>query len=162
MTHLDIKSRPTWDEVWMDAAHNIARRSLCDRSEVGCVIVAEDQTVLSMSYNGPPPGFSTRGQGCSSWCPRGAGEVALDTTYGTCPSAHAEQNGIARLDRSRVRGATAYITRTPCPNCAKLLAASGIARVVFPVLEKDSHLDPDDTQTYLRKCGVIVQEWHIA
>src|SRR5258707_14422793 len=46
---------------------------------------------------------------------------------------HAEQNAIADAARrgSSVDGCTAYVTHYPCINCAKILAASGIAEVKY-------------------------------
>ena len=46
---------------------------------------------------------------------------------------HAEQNAISDAARRGVSlsGCTAYITHFPCVNCAKLLAASGIAKVKY-------------------------------
>lgn len=151
-------SRPSWDTVWFGMSELIAQRSLCSRAQVGCVIVAADQTVLSCSYNGPPPGYNVSGT-CTSWCPRARGEGSLGNVYDNCPSAHAEANGVARLDRSRVRGATAYVNRSVCLQCAKLLAASGVARVVHRVSAEDVHRDPDGVERYLQACGLIVERW---
>jgi dCMP deaminase len=46
---------------------------------------------------------------------------------------HAEQNAIADAARrgSSVEGCTAYVTHFPCINCAKILAAAGIAEVRY-------------------------------
>lgn len=151
--------RPAWDQVWLEAAQNIARRSLCSRAQVGAVIVANDQTVLSMSYNGPPPGFVVSGT-CDSWCPRARGEGGTGNGYDNCPSAHAEANGVARLDRSRVKGATVYVNRSMCLQCAKLVAAAGVSRVVHQVTEDDLHRDPEGVEKFLRECGVQVERWN--
>lgn len=142
----------------MSMADNISRRSLCSRAQVGCVIVASDQTVLSASYNGPPPGYEVSGT-CDLWCPRARGEGALNNMYDNCPSAHAEANGVARLDRSRVRGATVYVNRSMCLQCAKLVAAAGVTRVVHRVTEDDMHRDPQGVENFLRDCGLDVMRW---
>lgn len=46
---------------------------------------------------------------------------------------HAEQNAISDAARRGVSldGATAYITHYPCINCAKIMAAAGIAEVKY-------------------------------
>jgi len=46
---------------------------------------------------------------------------------------HAEQNALADAARrgSSVEGCVAYLTHYPCLNCAKLLAAAGIAEIRF-------------------------------
>ena len=46
---------------------------------------------------------------------------------------HAESNAITKLAKSTQSclGATAYITLSPCIDCAKLIIQSGISRVVY-------------------------------
>lgn len=151
--------RPTWDEVWMRMADTMAERSKCTRAQVGCVIVSKDQTVLSASYNGPPPNYPADGS-CSSWCPRARGEGGLGSTYDNCPSVHAEANGVSRADHSRIHGATAYVNRASCVTCAKLLAAAGITRLVHRVEDVDMHRNPEATEDFLQLCGVEVVRWN--
>jgi len=68
-------TRPTWDITWLAAAHGVALRSLCTRDKVGAVIVAEDNTPLMSSYNGPPAGFIHNDLPCIDWCPRSRGDT---------------------------------------------------------------------------------------
>jgi dCMP deaminase len=150
--------RPDWDEIWMQFADTIALRSKCSRAQVGCVIVDKDQNVLSASYNGPPSNFPAEGS-CLDWCPRGRGEGGTGPGYDNCPSVHAEVNGIARVDRSRTVGATAYVTRASCYSCAKALAAAGIVKLVHRVDEIDMHRNPEETEKFLRECGIEVERW---
>jgi dCMP deaminase len=46
---------------------------------------------------------------------------------------HAEQNAVADAARrgSSVEGCIAYVTHYPCINCAKILAAAGIAEIKY-------------------------------
>lgn len=155
---LTSDTRPTWDEVWMSFADSIARRSKCTRAQVGCVIVSSTQSVLSASYNGPPPNYPADGP-CSLWCPRAQGLGGLGSVYDNCPASHAEQNGIARADHSMMIGATAYVSRASCITCAKALAASGVIRLVHRVEEIDQHRNPEATEDFLRKCGLTVERW---
>lgn len=151
-------SRPDWDEIWMAVSDTIALRSKCSRAQVGCVIVDKDQNVLSASYNGPPSNYTAEGS-CIDWCPRGRGEGGLGASYDNCPTVHAEINSIARVDRSRTIGATAYVTRASCYSCAKALAAAGIVKLVHRVDEIDMHRNPEDTEVFLRECGITVERW---
>jgi dCMP deaminase len=151
-------TRPNWDEVWMQFADTIALRSKCSRAQVGCVIVDKDQNVLSASYNGPPSKYIADGP-CTNWCPRGRGEGGLGSTYDNCPSVHSEVNAIARVDRSRTVGATAYVTRACCIGCAKALAAAGIVRVIHRVDTIDLHRNPDETEKFLKECDINVERW---
>lgn len=152
-------TRPSWDEVWMRMAQIMGERSKCSRAQVGCVIVSADQSVLSASYNGPPPNYPAEGS-CSNWCPRAQGKGDLGSTYDNCPSAHAETNGIARADHSRIIGATAYVNRASCIGCAKALAAAGVVRLVHIVGDNDMHRNPEATEDFLRQCGVQVVRWN--
>jgi deoxycytidylate deaminase len=70
-----MTGRPTWDMTWMSAAHGVARRSLCTRDKVGAVIVAEDNTPLISTYNGPPSGYEHNDRPCIEWCPRSRGDT---------------------------------------------------------------------------------------
>ena len=45
---------------------------------------------------------------------------------------HAEANALLYCDREDLIGATIYITRPPCFDCQKLIAAAGIEAVVWP------------------------------
>ncbi len=53
---------------------------------------------------------------------------------------HAEQNAITNAAKLGIplEGTTMYITHSPCKNCAKLIAQSGIKRVVYNDEYKDS------------------------
>lgn len=138
--------RPTWDEVYMEFAEIMKRRSRCSRDQVGCVIVTADNRVAAASYNGPPPGATESGKRpvpptgrCNEWCPRATNPVR-DPAYADCYSNHAESNAIARADFTDIKGGTVYVTSTPCVSCAKNVAACGVGRVVFrvdPLLPRD-------------------------
>lgn len=164
-------TRPNWDEIWAQMAEVIGQRSRCDKAKVGCVIVANDQTVVSCSYNGPPPGYDPQtnrnngsdssdnsDSGCSDWCRRMQQSV-VSANYDTCPSSHAEANGICRADRSRTAGAVAYISGACCMTCAKLLASAGVVRVVHKVSPSDNHRNPETVEQFLRDCGVECQRY---
>ena len=50
-------TRPSWDDVWMETARVLARRSADERNQVGAVIVTTDNTqVLAVGYNGDHKG----------------------------------------------------------------------------------------------------------
>jgi dCMP deaminase len=67
---------------------------------------------------------------------------------------HAEQNAVADAARrgSSVEGCVAYVTHYPCINCAKILAAAGIAKIKYRV---DYHNDPL-VQPLLADAGVTI------
>lgn len=131
------KARPDWDEYFLLIAEAVALRADCTRRKVGAVIVDQYHRIVATGYNGAYPG----GPSClAGQCPRGRmshEEVALGSSYdsgpGSCVALHAEQNAVmyASMDQ-RVRG-TIYSTEEPCDGCWRMLAGSGVQRVVWPV-----------------------------
>ena len=129
--------RPGWDDWALEIALAVATRADCTRRQVGAVILDQDWRVLSVGYNGAPsgaPGCLTMGA-----CPRGrqnAAQVApgssYDTGAGSCIAVHAEANAIMYADPIRRRGGLLAITDEPCDGCRRLIAGSGVARVVWP------------------------------
>lgn len=150
-----MSARPTWDDTWMAVADVLARRSLCERAQVGAVIVGADNQVISATYNGPPPGLPVTGL-CGVWCERSqSGDTA--PSYDSCPSNHAEANAIARSDWSRMYGGTIYVTTFVCMNCAKLIAATGISRVVHRYDPDALYRNPADVALFLVRNGIHVE-----
>ena len=64
---------------------------------------------------------------------------------------HAEANAILKVASSTqsCKGATLYITLSPCKECSKLIHQSGIVRVVYSKAYKDS-----SGLEFLKKAGV--------
>lgn len=162
-------SRPEWDEVWMSFAKSIGRRSKCTRGDIGCVLVSQDNQVISASYVGPPPSFrpaviaDIRSDGettsCLMWCPRSQLGHVPEEGYVDCVSSHAEMNAVARADFSRLADATAYVNGAVCYHCAKLLSAACVKRVVMVVHDTDAHRNPSRTLEYFKMNGVEVDQW---
>lgn len=113
--------RPSWDEYFMATAVLISSRSNCERLHVGCVIVTGGERknrIVTAGYNGFLPGTPH-----VSRLRDGHEEATV----------HAEQNAVADAARrgSPVEGCVAYVTHFPCINCAKILAAAGIAEIRY-------------------------------
>jgi len=113
--------RPSWDEYFMATAVLMSTRSPCERLHVGCVIVSgggRKNRLIAAGYNGFLPGAPH------------VSRVREDHEQATV---HAEQNAIADAARrgSSVEGCMAYVTHFPCINCAKILAAAGIAEIRY-------------------------------
>lgn len=151
-------SRPTWDDVWMETALIVAYRSLCVRAQVGAVIVTADNRVQAVSFNGAPDRFDVSGEPCTSWCARATtGDTSSD--YSRCAAVHAEANALMRSDWSQIQGGTIYSSGAVCANCAKLIIASGLDRVVHRVLTTDTHRDPSAVEAQIRSSGIEVVRW---
>jgi len=124
-----MKSRPDWDEYFMEIAEVVAKRSTCLRRQIGAVIV-KDKRILATGYNGAPTGLPH----CPDLgCLRDEIGVPSGTRHEVCRALHSEQNAIiqAALYGVATRGATLYCTHQPCSLCAKMIINAGIGRVVF-------------------------------
>ncbi len=110
-------SRPTWNEVWMEMACLISKRSYDPRHQVGAVIVTEDNTqVLAVGYNGNHTG--------------GPNEVE-STVPGESGMLHAEINALLKTDYNNPKKKILYVTLSPCKMCAKAIVNAGISKVVY-------------------------------
>jgi dCMP deaminase len=123
-------TRVSWDRYFMNLAIQAATRSTCPRKHVGAVVV-RDRTVLSTGYNG-----SMRG---SEHCTDAGCLMENDHCVRTV---HAEANAIAQAARHGIRldSAQIYVTASPCFNCFKLIANSGIDSVVFGEFYRDDRV----------------------
>lgn len=114
------RTRPGWDEYFLEVLNAVARRATCDRGRSGAVI-AYQQQIIATGYVGSPPGFPH----CD--------DVGHELVDGRCVrTVHAEQNALASAARRgiAVLDGTLYSTMVPCRTCAMLIITAGIERVV--------------------------------
>lgn len=132
--------RPSWDDVWIQTANVISKRSYDPRFQVGAVVVSNDNTqVLAVGYNGNYSG--------------GPNEVE-STAPGESGMIHAEINALLKLDYNNPKTKILYVTLSPCRQCAKAIVNSGIAEVVYDTQYRDtSSLD------ILKSAGVKVRKY---
>jgi dCMP deaminase len=152
-------TRSSWDETWLNVADVVARRSLCVRDQVGAVIVNVSNRIVATGYNGPPRGFTHSNLPCRAWCQRAAltnRDEKLNSDYTDCPSSHAELNGLSVCDRSAREGGTIYVTSDVCFGCAKVIANSGLRRVVVRRRERGTHRNPERSYELLTNCELEV------
>lgn len=149
--------RPTWDQTRLQQAQIIAKRSLCSRAQVGAVITDVRNRICGEGYNGPPEGFPHHGMPCNIWCSRPhSNDPSPD--YTDCPSLHAEANALLAADIMRIHGGTIYVTSHVCYGCAKLIANSGLARVVCSSADAaHSYRNPLASYQFLAQCGIVVE-----
>lgn len=130
--------KPSREETFMEVAATMAKRSTCQRGQVGAVIV-KDNRIVATGYNGSPPGLpECIDVGCLTkdlwtWDEETDRRVAVPT--GCQRAVHAEANAIAWAARhgTPVETATMYCTHGPCLHCAQLMATAGVGYVVFAV-----------------------------
>jgi len=122
--------RLPWDQYFMQIAVQVATRSTCDRKHVGAVIV-RDKTILSTGYNGSVRGMPH----CDD-----VGHMMEDSHC--IATVHAEANAIiqAAKNGTSIDGADIYVTASPCWNCFKLIANSGIKRVFYLEFYRDERV----------------------
>ena len=132
-----------YDRAYLKMAQEWARLSHCHRKQVGALIV-KDRMIISDGFNGTPTGFENP---CED-----------DENYTKWYVLHAEANAITKVAGSTAsaRGATLYLTLSPCKECSKLVHQAGIKRLVYLNKYKDtSGLD------FLEKAGVDVVHFNI-
>ncbi len=134
-----MESKQTkYDLAYLKMAKEWGQLSHCIRKKVGALIV-KDRMIISDGYNGTPSGFE-------NYCED-------DEGYTKWYVLHAEANAILKVAASTqsCKGATLYITLSPCQQCSKLIHQAGIKRVVYSEAYKDaSGLD------FLEKAGVEI------
>lgn len=109
--------RPSWDDVWMETAKVLSRRSRDPRFQVGAVIVTGDNTqVLAVGYNGDHRGGSNQVESLEPGC---SGFI------------HAEINALIKCDYNNPKRKVMYLTLSPCKQCAKSIVNGGIDEVVY-------------------------------
>ena len=125
-----------YDKAYLKMALEWGELSYCKRRKVGALIV-KDKMIISDGYNGTPTGFE-------NFCED-------DEGYTKWYVLHAEANAIAKVSSSTqsTKGATLYITLSPCKECCKLIFQSGIIRVVYNKEYRDS-----SGLEFLEKAGV--------
>jgi dCMP deaminase len=123
----------------MKMAEVIAERGTCDRKQVGAVI-ARDGRIISVGYNGAPPGLPHCEENYHGWANYGHHPTEDASQYeerisreGCRNATHAEANALAFAARHGVPTdrADLFVTVAPCENCARLLIAAGVRRVWF-------------------------------
>ena len=126
------------DKRYLRMAAIWAENSYCKRRQVGALLV-KDKMIISDGYNGTPAGFEN---------------VCEDENNVTKPYVlHAEANAITKVAASSnsSKGATIYVTSSPCIECAKLIIQSGIKRVVY----SENYRIADGCEL-LKRAGIIV------
>jgi dCMP deaminase len=133
------KKQHKYDKAYLRIAQEWGKLSYCNRKQVGAIIV-KDRMIISDGYNGTPTGFE-------NFCEDEEG-------YTKWYVLHAEANAILKVAASTqsCKGATLYITLSPCQECSKLIHQAGIIRVVFSKAYRD-----DSGLQFLTKAGIDVK-----
>ena len=130
------KKQLKYDKAYLRIAREWSKLSHCKRKQVGALIV-KDRMIISDGYNGTPTGFEN--------CCEDENNITKWHVL------HAEANAILKVAASTqsCKGATLYITLSPCKECSKLIHQAGITRMVYYIDYKDNV-----GLEFLRKAGV--------
>jgi len=127
-----------YDLAYLRIANEWGQLSYCERRKVGAIIV-KDNMIISDGFNGTPSGFENV---CED-----------DDGYTKWYVLHAEANAILKCAKygQSCQGADLYLTLSPCKECSKLIHQSGIKRVIYHTIYKDSSgID------FLKQAGVTI------
>ena len=108
--------------------------------------------IISTGYNGTPRGVRNCNEG---GCPRCASSAPSGTGLGECICSHAEENSITQAAYHGIstKGATIYVTLSPCLMCSKMIVNAGIREVVYD----EEYSVTEQTKAVLAEAGVVLR-----
>ena len=110
-------SKPDWKEYFLNIAEVVATRSPDPKKHVGCVLVKNNR-IISTGYNGLPSGLDES----IDWNDRDTVKHLI---------IHAETNCLIYSNCIIDSTCVLYSTLSPCSECLKLIAATGIKTVYY-------------------------------
>lgn len=136
-----------YDLMYLDICERISLMSHAIRQKVGAILV-KDNNIISMGWNGTPAGFDNE-------CEIRLNEMDESSLITKPEVLHAESNCLTKVARSSQSSeeSTMYITISPCMECAKLIAQSGIKRIVYKKFYRDQK-----SLDFLSKFGIIIDK----
>lgn len=155
-----MNKQQRYDNCYMEMAFTCAKLSFAQRSKVGAVLVLNNN-IISFGFNGMPVGMDNcceyKDYGCEHTDDSLVDDSGVFYSLKTRKEVlHAEENLLMKACKEgySTKGATVYITLSPCFQCSKLLYNAGIKRVVYLNQYKDlTGID------FLRELGVVVEQF---
>ena len=148
---MEIKNH---EKKWLEATEQLAEIfSTCSKRKYFAVVLAPNKRVAGVGYNGSPPGMGHCNEG---HCPRAIEKSASGSHYDNCISQHAEAGALLWSDISVRQGGTLIVNGPPCMGCAKLIASSGVTRVVCK--SDNDYKDFDKVKNFLFTAGIELIE----
>ncbi len=133
------RSRPSFEQIYLQLARTLADRSTCIRLQVGTVITSTDyRKVLAVGYNGNATGLPNT-------CDR--------EEPGNCGCLHSEENAVINCDSPRHVEKIVFVTHLPCVACAKRLINLGNVRQIY--YGEDYRIR--DSLDLLKDVGILVE-----
>lgn len=146
-----VKRQEKWDIRFLEMAKHVAQWSKDPSTKTGAVLTTPDRLVLSVGYNGFPPGIADTPERLND----------RETKYAII--VHCERNAVLHA-MGPVKGSTMYTWPFgSCTVCASLMITAGIARVVFPECPPDKlerwGADLLRAERLYREAGVLVDAY---
>lgn len=156
--------------LYMSTAENFSQMSCCSRLKVGAILV-KNGSILAHAWNGTPSGYKTNiCEEREILYPTGfldpqeyidMGYQPLETELGWFRYKthsfvlHAEQNLLIKMAKSTesIFGSDIYCTHSPCSECSKMLAQSGINAFYY----RNEYRDTSGIEV-LKSLGVKVEK----
>lgn len=148
----------SWDEMFILQAALIAQKSKDPSTKVGCIIVNDDNVILSTGFNGFPRGINENVE--HRW--------RRPEKYNWVE--HAERNAIYNAARVGVQlnGARAYLNwePKPCADCTRALIQAGIKEIIGPNRTftgkgAGKHYSIDHAELMLDEVGIKVRYFQL-
>lgn len=145
----------SWDEFFMLEAIVASKRSKDPRTQVGAVIVDENNHLLSQGYNGAVRGMDDKLD--MPWDSLGedTGDIMrIKNTF----VVHAEANAIQNYtgEKIRLNNSRMYVTLFPCLECTKMIITSGISKIIYLDMYSKEKLVMA-SRFMLNKAGVAIE-----
>ena len=118
----------SWDSYFMSIAILTSKRSKDPKTQVGAVIVDNNNKIVSVGYNGFPNVISELDNDCEYSWKKEEKELYV---------VHAEENCILNGCRN-YEDCRMYCTLFPCNKCAKTIVQSGLRKLIYLDKKEDS------------------------
>lgn len=114
---LKSSTKPTWHQYFMRLTHMVSIRSPDPSTKHGCVIVNQNNEVISMGYNGPPANLDDT-------------KVPKSRPEKYPYFLHSEENALMYANQP-LDGAKVYITGFPCSACVRKLIQKRVKSIYY-------------------------------
>lgn len=125
---------PSWDEYFINLCEVIKLRSKDTKKQVGACLVSIDNKIISTGYNGLKAGCDDN----IDWTNR---ELVHSLVL------HAEMNCLLYAT-SKFNNARLFCSLSPCKECVKLIASSGVTKIIYKEKYKDYNYVKDICKFY--------------
>lgn len=157
MTNETNKGITAWDKTFIETVDLYEKHSKCAAKSVVCILVKENN-ILSIGINGTISGKVNCNEKFKKvqgvWKKKNLeghwvnAETDEHYNWSRINEVHAEMNAVKKATQNNgfnLEGATAYVSFSPCFNCAKMLALFGIKRIVY----REAYDDIEDVSKFL-------------